>query len=125
MTNHNMQIVQTLQRSFVSTIKHHMETNGYNQIEFKEPFRIYAEEQVYYNDYIKTPWVAQSLFKDGSLIAKNETEEGSFVIDTMLDIYELAHILDVLQSGRYTAEIEVDDEDFIDPAGGRGLQSHI
>lgn len=121
MTNTNRQIIQTIQKSFVDTIKYRLETKGHNLIDFKNPFRIYMDEQVYYEDYIRIPWGVRSLFKDGSVIGQNENgEEGSFALES-LDVYDLAYIMDVLESGEYT----VDDEEFIDPAGGRGLQSHI
>lgn len=115
----NRNIVRAVEESFINGIKDRMKDNGYNQIEFKSPFRIYMDESSYDNDYVKVPWVAQSLFQDGSMIVKSETEEGSVMINS-LDVYELATIMDALDSGDYIV-----DEELIDPAGGRGLQSHI
>lgn len=119
-SNFNRKLVQTLQETFITNIKLRMTDRGLNQIEFKSPFRIYMEESSYDNDYVRVPWIAQSLFQDGSMLVQGETEEGSVRIES-LDIYELAMIMDILESGDYT----VDEEEFIDPAGGRGLQSHI
>jgi hypothetical protein len=119
-SNFNRKLVQTLQETFITNIKLRMTDRGLNQIEFKSPFRIYMEESSYDNDYVRVPWVAQSLFQDGSMLVQGETEKGSVRIES-LDIYELAMIMDILESGDYT----VDEEEFIDPAGGRGLQSHI
>jgi len=119
-SNFNRKLVQTLQETFITNIKLRMTDRGLNQIEFKSPFRIYMEESSYDNDYVRVPWAAQSLFQDGSMLVQGETERGSVRIES-LDIYELAMIMDILESGDYT----VDEEEFIDPAGGRGLQSHI
>ena len=116
----NRNIVKAVEESFINGIKDRMKDNGYNQIEFKNPFYIYiVDDNPYNNDNIKVSWVATSLFQDGSMIVKSETEEGSVMINS-LDVYELATIMDALDSGDYIV-----DEELIDPAGGRGLQSHI
>jgi len=123
-SNFNRNLVQVLQTTFIKGIKERMTNRGLNQIEFKTPFRIYTDEQGYSDDMIRVPWGARSLFQDGNMLIQSDTgdyNDGSVMIDT-LDIYELALIMDILESGDYTTD---DDEEFIDPAGGRGLQSHI
>lgn len=120
-SNFNRKLVQTLQETFIRNIKSRMTDRGLNQVEFKTQFYIYIVDTNHYNeDNIRVPLVAQSLFQDGTVLVQGETEEGSVQIES-LDIYELAMVMDILESGDYT----VDDEEFIDPAGGRGLHSHI
>lgn len=122
-SNFNRNLVQTLQETFIKNIRSRMTDRGIIQIEFKTPFRIYAEESSYNDDYVKVPLAAYSMFRDGNVLAQNENgDDESFKIES-LDIYDLAYIMDVLESGDYT--VEEDDEEFIDPAGGRGLESHI
>ena len=124
-TNFNRKLVQTLQETFIRNIKSRMTDRGLNKIDFKTQFYIYIVDSNHYNeDNIRVPWVAQSLFQDGSMLVQAETEEGSIQIES-LDIYELAMIMDILESSDYTVVDDDDDQEFIDPAGGRGLQSHI
>lgn len=119
----NRNIVQDLKNTIVNGILSFMNENKLYQIEFKNSFRIYIEEETFNDDYIRVPYAATLLSKSGTVFALGEPDHTEIDI-TSLDIYEVAYILDALEAGEYNIE-EKDDEDFIDPAGGRGLQSHI
>lgn len=117
----NKKSVQDLQNTINDGILSFMKEKGFNRVEFKTPFRIYVEEQSFDDDYVRVPYGASSLSQDGTVLITNEYCDDEINVRAM-DIYESAHILDALESGDY--EIDEDDE-FIDPAGGRGLESHI
>lgn len=116
MTNNNRNLVQDLQKQLINKVLSFMDGEDLNMVKFNSPFRIFVEEDTFDGDYVKVPIVARSLYADGSIGADDE----ELKIEN-LSIYEIAYIMDVLESGDYT----VDEDDFIDPAGGRGLHSHI
>jgi len=106
---------QMVQKIFEFMKKH-------ESIEFKHPFKIYVEEETLGwngSDGINTilvPLVAYHMYDTGCI----RTDDGEVMI-AGLSLHELAYILDTIDSGDYI----VDDDEFIDPAGGRGLHSHI
>lgn len=111
----NKKLVQDLQEQLIQKIQDHMKSKGLNMVEFKNKFRVYVNQESFDDDYIRIPLVGVCLYEDGTI----GTDDGDVILKE-LDIYELAHIADVLDAGEYTV-----DEEFVDPAGGRGLQSHI
>ncbi len=116
MTNSNRMLVQDLQKQLINKVLSFMDENDLNMVELKTPLRIFVEEPSF-DDYVMVPIVARSLYADGSIGAYDE----EIKIENC-SIYEIAYIMDVLEGGHYTVD---DDDEFIDPAGGRGLQSHI
>lgn len=117
MTNNNRNQVQDLQKQLIDKILHFMDEKNLDMVEFKSPFRIFIEESTFDGDYVMAPFPANFLYRDGSIGTYDDDE----VKLENLSIYEIAYIMDVLEGGDYT----VDEDDFIDPAGGRGLHSHI
>lgn len=115
MTNNNRMLVQDLQKQLIDKVLSFMNEKDLNMVEFVTPFRIFVEEPSF-DDYVMIPLASRYLYRDGSIGADDE----EIKIENC-SIYEIAYIMDVLESGDYT----VDEDDFIDPAGGRGLQSHI
>ena len=116
MTNNNRNLVQGLQKQLIDKVLSFMKEKELNLVEFNEPFRVFVEEPSHYDDYVTVPILVRSLYSDGSIVG----DDDELKIEN-LSIYEIAYIMDVLDSGKYT----VDEDDFIDPAGGRGLHSHI
>jgi hypothetical protein len=112
----NKQLVQDLQTKLIEKVSQHMKNKNLHMVEFNTLFRVYVQEQTFDGDYMRVPLRARCLYQDGTI----GTEDGSVILKE-LDIYELAYVVDVLEAGEYT----VDDEEFIDPSGGRGLESHI
>ena len=112
----HIESIKKLQNELVDKVIQAMKTSELHMVEFKTPFRVFIEEQTFDGDYIMVPLLARYLYDDGTL----GTEDGDYILKD-LTIYEIAYILDVLEAGEFT----VDDDEFIDPAGGRGLQSHI
>lgn len=111
----NKKLVQDLQEQLIQKIQDYMKSKELNMVEFKNKFRVYVNEESFDGDFIRVPLVGICLYDDGTI----GTDDGDVILKE-LDIYELAHIADVLEAGEYTV-----DEEFIDPAGGRGLHSHI
>jgi hypothetical protein len=116
MTNNNRNLVQDLQKQLIDKVLSFMNEKDLNMVEFNTPFRIFVEEPSF-DDYVMIPLASRYLYRDGSIGA-----DGEEVKIENCSIYEIAYIMDVLEGGHYTVD---DDDEFIDPAGGRGLQSHI
>lgn len=117
MTNNNRNLVQDLQKQLINKVLSFMNEKDLNMVELNTPFRIFVEEPSFDDDYVMVPLASRYLYRDGSIGA-----DGEEVKIENLSIYEIAYIMDVLESGDYTVD---DDDEFIDPAGGRGLHSHI
>lgn len=94
--------LKSLQDNTIKQITIFMETNGYEKIEFTNPFRIFVSEETFDGDFIKIPVAAKYLYKDGTV----ETDEEEIVLGT-LDIYEITHILDCLEDYNFNIVEEV------------------
>lgn len=106
--------VQYIHAQLVSKILDFLKT--YDAIEFKTPFKVYVEEDTFDSETIMVPLTVTNMYDTGCV----RTEDGEVLIAS-LSPYELAYILDVIEAGEYIYE----EDDFMDPAGGRGLDSHI
>jgi len=91
-------------------------------ITFRNTFAVYVmENDTYLDDDIRVQYAVREILPDGVVIGTSFGDDVEINLSE-LDIYEIAHILDELDNGHYTID---DDDEFIDPAGGRGLHSHI
>lgn len=98
MTSHK-EIINTLHRAFVGNIKFHFTFNEVETLEFKNPFRIWVSESIF-EDEGRVPYTAIGLLSDGTVVGKSEIDEEEFQLES-LDIYEIAHILDILNNKEY------------------------
>jgi len=91
-------------------------------ITFRNSLVVYVtENDTYINEDVRVQYVVYKLQPDCVVIGTSFGDDVEINL-AELDIYEIAHILDELDNGHYTID---EDDEFIDPAGGRGLHSHI
>jgi len=97
----NKKLVQDLQSQLTEKLIVYMKTKELSIVEFKTPFRIYIQEEKFDGDCLRVPLAACYLYQDGRI----GTHDG-YIILKELDIYELAHIADVLEEGAYSVADE-------------------
>jgi hypothetical protein len=97
----NKKSIKNLQDSINVGILSFMKEKGLNQVDFKNHFRIHVEESTYNDDYVRVPYVAKSLYQDGSVLIEDDSGTDTSTNIEFIDIYESAHILDELESGEY------------------------
>lgn len=102
MKNKNKINLKVLQDDSIKKVITFMETNGYEKIEFINPFRVFIDEDTFDGDYVKVPLLAKYLHKDGTV----ETDEDEIIVGT-LDIYEITHILDCLEDYNFKIVEEI------------------
>ena len=95
----NKETVQLIQRGFIAEIKRILEENKIEAIQFKTPFRIWVTEDIY-DDESRIPSLVVGLLSDGTVVDGNEGVQ-EYSLET-LDLYEIAHILDLLEASEYT-----------------------
>lgn len=95
----NKQTVQVIQKGFIDNIKAHLVNHSIETLEFLSPFRIWVAETMF-DDETRVPYVAVGLLNDGTVVGGSEIDEQEFSLEE-LDIYELAHILDTIDSRKY------------------------
>jgi len=98
----NKETVQLIERGFIAEIKRILEENKIEAIQFKTPFRIWVTED-FYDDESRIPYSVGGLSSDGTLLGVPGIEELQFghSLET-LDLYEISHILDLLEASEYT-----------------------
>lgn len=104
----NKETVQLIQRGFIAEIKRILEENKIEAIQFKTPFRIWVTED-FYDDESRIPYSVGGLSSDGTLFGVPGIDEDEFPLET-LDLYEISHILDLLEDSEYTIINETTDE---------------
>jgi hypothetical protein len=96
----NKETVQLIQRGFIAEIKRILEENKIEAIQFKTPFRIWVTED-FYDDESRIPYSVGGLSSDGMLLGVPGIDEDEISLET-LDLYEISHILDLLEASEYT-----------------------
>lgn len=100
----NKETVQLIQRGFIAEIKRILEENKIEAIQFKTPFRIWVTED-FYDDESRIPYSVGGLSSDGTMLGVPGIDDGiddeEISLET-LDLYEIAHILDLLEASEYT-----------------------
>jgi hypothetical protein len=77
-----------------------LEENKIEAIQFKYPFRIWVTEDIY-DDESRIPYSVGGLSSDGTLFDVFGIDEDEISLET-LDLYEISHILDLLEASEYT-----------------------
>lgn len=98
----NKKMVEIAQEQLIQKIFDYLKEKELNMVEFKTPFRIYVEEKNFNEDYLRVPILAKYLYDDGTIGTEDGDEKLNF-----LDIYELAHIADILENEDYLVEEQV------------------
>jgi hypothetical protein len=93
------QQVQDLQNDIIKNIKRFVGELGQDELHFNEMFQIWVTESTRYEDYIRVSYAAVGL-RDGFVIGTSEIDEQEIQLEE-LDIYELAHIMDLLVSNQF------------------------
>ena len=96
----NKETVQVIQQGFITSIKSILQVNQIESLQFKTPFRIWVTEDAY-DEESRVPYSGVGLLSDGTVVGGSEIDEQEFPLET-LDIYEIAHILDMLETFEYT-----------------------
>ena len=91
--------VQVLQQGFITNIKSILQVKQIESLQFKTPFRIWVTEDMY-DEESRVPYSGLGLLSDGTVVGGSEIDEQEFPLET-LDIYEIAHILDLLENLEY------------------------
>jgi len=111
--------LQDIQSEMINKVKEKCSTIK-ETITFRNTFAVYVTEN-HFDDDVRVQFAVDKILPDGVVIGTSFGDDVEINL-AELDIYEIAHILDELDNGHYTTD---DDDEFIDPAGGRGLHSHI
>jgi len=94
------QQVQKLQNDIIDNIKRFIEELGQDEIHFNEMFQIWiTEDDISDSGYIRVSYAAVGLI-GGFVIGTSEYGEEEIQLGE-LDIYELAHIMDLLQTNQF------------------------
>ena len=90
------QRVIDLQDEYKKEVISFMENNKLDEISFKNPFKVVVSIMWDYNDFGYENRIVNSLLSDGTVVSNDEE-----LIIGELDIYDIAHILDILNKGEY------------------------
>lgn len=94
------QQIQKLENDIIENIKRFVEELGQDEIHFNEMFWVWVtESDMSDNGYIRVSYAAVGL-RDGFVIGTSEFDEQEIQLEE-LDIYELAHIMDLLVSNKF------------------------
>lgn len=94
------QQVQNLQNDIINNIKQFMGELVQDELHFNEMFQIWVtESDLSDSGYIRVSYAAVGL-RDGFVIGTSEIDEQEIQLGE-LDIYELAHIMDILQTNKF------------------------
>lgn len=94
------QQVLKLENDIIENIKRFVEELGQDEIHFNEMFWVWVtESDISDNGYIRVSYAAVGL-RDGFVIGTSEFDEQEIQLEE-LDIYELAHIMDLLVSNKF------------------------
>ena len=96
--------VQDLQSEIIEKIKEKCSTIiGENQqITFRNVFAVWVTENIYESDS-RVQYAAYGMLPDGTVMGESFDDSVEFSLGE-LDIYELAHIIDILESSDFTVE---------------------
>jgi ribosome biogenesis protein Nip4 len=94
------QQVQKLQNDIIENIKRFVEELGQDELHFREMFQVWVTECTFYDDdYIRVSYAAVGL-RGEFVICNSEIDEQEIQLGE-LDIYELAHIMDLLVANQF------------------------
>lgn len=94
------QQVLKLENDIIENIKRFVEELGQDEIHFNEMFWVWVtESDISDNGYIRVSYAAVGL-RDGFVIGTSEFDEQEIQLEE-LDIYELAHIMDLLVANQF------------------------
>ena len=94
------QQVLKLENDIIENIKRFVEELGQDEIHFNEMFWVWVtESDISDSGYIRVSYAAVGL-RDGFIIGTSEFDEQEIQLEE-LDIYELAHIMDLLVSNKF------------------------
>ena len=98
-------IITTLENSLKENIKAHLSVRNIAELKFKRAF-VVTLENYDYEGVMAIPATVTALLHDGTVVTKDEE-----LLIGELDIYELAHIMDTLESTEYTVVSEMSEID--------------
>lgn len=102
MSNTSKQLVQQLQQELIQKTKTILASYDSEQIDFTSPFAIRIYEGAL-DDYVQVSYRATSILSDGTILYDSDTTSGEEVPINELDIYEIAHICDLLETQQVLA----------------------
>lgn len=100
-----MKSMRELESKLHSTIKRsydNLKLGEDDAIEFTDKFFVYVSESTYDNDTIKVPVVISGMMDGYILVGLSQDSEVEISIDILESVYELAHIADIIESGKFS-----------------------
>lgn len=94
----NKQSVQNLQSEMINKVKEKVSSID-NKIVFNNIFSVYVSEN-HFDDDVRVQYAVEALLPDGVVIGTSFGDDVEINL-AELDIYEISHILDELESGNY------------------------
>lgn len=94
-----------LESELISSVKNSydkLKLGEEDAIEFSEKFFVYVTEETYDNDTHKVPVVISGMMDGYILVGISGGNEVEISVDTLESIYEVAHIADIIESGRFS-----------------------
>ena len=94
------QQVQKLQNDIINNIKRFVGELGQDELHFREMFQVWVtESDLSDSGYIRVSYTAVGLLGE-AVLCNSETDEQEIQLGE-LDIYELAHIMDILKTNQF------------------------
>ena len=94
------QQVSELQNNIIKDIKQFVKELGGGELHFNEMFQVWVTESVLSDSgYIRVSYTAVGLLGE-AVLCNSETDEQEVQLGE-LDIYELAHIMDILKTNQF------------------------
>ena len=94
------QQVSELQNNIIKDIKQFVKELGGGELHFKEMFQVWiTESDLSDSGYIRASYTAVGLLGE-AVLCNSETDEQEIQLGE-LDIYELAHIMDILKTNQF------------------------
>ena len=92
--------VQNLQNDIINNIKRFVGELGQDELHFREMFQVWVtESDLSDSGYIRVSYTAVGLLGE-AVLCNSETDEQEVQLGE-LDIYELAHIMDILKTNQF------------------------
>lgn len=90
--------IQILQDEIILGIKQFLASKGIKELQFKNSFAIYVTEG--FGEDVNRVMYGAVAMRDESIVAESSIDEQEVTL-IELDIYELAHILDLLETNQF------------------------
>ena len=105
-TKKNRDDVEHYQSRLISRITDYLKDNNIGIMNFNEDFAIYVEKSSFDDEYLMQGVIASALDSDGNIY----TTEGNVRLSS-ISVYELAYILDLIESNLFEIESNISDNE--------------